>query len=506
MKHDRASPPLRVRPDPRALRLLLALGAPCLVAASSASERPLTYADALRAALSGNPSLVQARAELAAAEGGLVSAKGAFDPTLNANLTSAYTRFETNMGYATGDGWQRSQQWQVGLGGFLPTGTIWSVDWNNDTRESRANYDFGAATIADRRQDAESTLTATVTQPLLEGWRLSYNLQGVRGARRALDSAQAAVAATRLEAVAQTARAYWNLDYQESLVDIAEQTLAVAEEERRIVEAQVAVGRLPTLDLSRVEAAVVQARSFLLDARNARRAASDSLAILLGESPGPLFVAVSGLFEPVAVDLDEARLTRVALEQSPSLIALRVAVENASEHVDNTRHARLPQLDAVGSYGLDGYEEGLSEAVGEMAEHSLPRWYVGARFSAPLGNRADRGAFSQARANLERSRSALSAAEASLEQAVRAQARLIESGVEKTRLAEANLRFAEATLTAEKALQREGRVIQKDLLEAERVLADAKVSLVRARMDHALAIVELGRLQGRIEGVAAGNE
>ena len=65
-------------------------------------------------------------------------------------------------------------------------------------------------------------------------------------------------------------------------------------------------------------------------------------------------------------------------------------------------------------------------------------------------------------------------------------------------LAEANLRFAEETLTSQRALQNAGRAIQKDVLEAIRDVDNARVALVKARADAALALVELNRLRGSL--------
>lgn len=481
--------------------LFLLLLTPSVQAAEPGSERPLTYADALRTALRQNPTLVQSRADLASAAGALVSAKGAFDPVMAAEWTSSYSKFETNMGYAAGFGWQESSRWQTTLSGFLPTGTSWSLDWANDQRESKADYEFGAATIEDRRRDADSTLTATVSQPILQGWRLAYNLQAVNTARRSLDSSRASEAAQRLDVISQVAKAYWNLQYQRSLLEISEQALVLADEERRIVETKVASGEMATLELSRVQAVAVQARSNLIDMDNALRSASDALSVLLGEPTGGLWATVSSPLEPLPMEVDVEKVLDVARRQNPSLTVYRVTLENAQENLSNSRHARLPQLDALGSYGMNGYEENLGEAISEMSGNTLPRWYIGARFSAPLGNRADRGNLDQASAQVERAQSALVSAEQVLDQQVRAQVRILASGLEKLRLAKANLGHAEATMASEKALQREGRVIQRDLLEAERALSDARAAVARARMDHALAIVELGKLQGRVEGV-----
>jgi outer membrane protein len=480
--------------------LLLAL-LPAVGAQDAAAERPVGYADALRLGLQRNPDLVRARAAVAAAEGELISARGAFDPQLSTSVSDEYARYRSRTGYFRGAGWDRALLWDASLSGLLPTGTELSFDWSTAQSQNRSSYQMGGVSTYQDLFQAEATLSVSVAQPLLKGWRLAYNLQTVRAARRAWSSAGAEEMAAQLSVVADVAKAYWDLHYQESLVDIARQSVAVAEEERRIVSAQVETGRMAALDLSRVDAALAQARSGLLDAENDRKAAADSLSVLIGEKPGTPWVAMSTPEDPGPLGLDEERVVAVALEQNPTLESLRLSRQTCAENLANARRSRLPELDALAGAGVDGLENTLAEATSEAFSGSLPTYYVGGQVSFPLGNRVLRGSYLKARAEFDQCDADLKAAEAELDQKVRAQVHVLQSGAEKVALAEANVKFLEEAVSAQKALQRQGRVIQRDLLEAERNLATGQAELAAARVERAVAIVKLGRLEGRIEGV-----
>jgi outer membrane protein TolC len=74
----------------------------------------------------------------------------------------------------------------------------------------------------------------------------------------------------------------------------------------------------------------------------------------------------------------------------------------------------------------------------------------------------------------------------------------LRAGRTRVALAEANLRFAEETLNAERALQATGRTVQQNVLTAIKNVDDAKVALQQARSDHLVAIIELERLKGSL--------
>jgi outer membrane protein TolC len=472
-----------------------------VLALPAARAGSLSYAQALERALAANPSLVQAQATLLGAEGSLISARGTFDPSLGLaaeaqnNISESFSQLGEVASHTQRSGFSTS------FGQFLPTGTSLGLDWSVDSATYLYELLDSGLTWEQQEPQRYSTLSVSFAQSLLQGHRLAYNLSGVREAERGVSRAEASLQAARLAAVADTAEAYWNLVYLRDLEVIAREAVAVAEEEGRVVRAMVDAGQLAPVEGTRVEAALVQARTSLLEAEARHRAASEALAQLLGTDPQEPILPDSEPEQPVALGLDDARVVEAALAGNPTLQGLRCEVQSAEVALSNARHARLPELSVSGGAGLYGYEPGFTDAVVEMFNGKLRYWQVGADFSVPLGNRADRGNVQQAEAALAVARQQLLALERSVAAQVLAQVRAVETGRQRVELAEANLRLAEATLAAEKARQREGRAIQKDVLEAQRAVSDAQGARVQARTAWALAVVELGRLQGRIEGV-----
>lgn len=474
-----------------------------LVAAAAAA--PLSYQQALDEALQANISVLGAEADRASAEGALLSSRGTWDPQLtgslfrNADLSQgrfqglAYESDTTNVG------------WTTGLGQTLATGTSWGVDYSGSMNSQLIVYpdSFGAGDIELDVDAFSSNLTASLTQQILKGWKMSYNLQSVENARRSLTAAEAGLVQTRQTILASTARAYWDLYAAGRSFQVAERAVRVAEEERRIVDAQVEAGNLAPIEQTRVEAALAQSKLSLIQSRMAMKTASDALAILLGREPGELLEPQTPPGETQAgLNISREGATEAALAGNPGLLIQRVSLETAEINLANARHGRLPTLSVTGRFGLNGYVDEdnptYADAAAEMMSFDFQTRYVGANLSAPLGNRVMRGQVDSAAAGVEGARLDLLAAEREVIRQVAELVRTIENASQQVALAELNLDLAEQTLEAEKARQSVGRAIQKDILEAQRRRDEAEAGLISARVSYRKALIDLQALQGKL--------
>jgi outer membrane protein TolC len=280
---------------------------------------------------------------------------------------------------------------------------------------------------------------------------------------------------------------------------IAQAAVDVAQEEQRVVHARVDAGDLAPVERSRVDALVVQAQSALVSSGNEAQASNDRLLLVMGE---PLGETVTLTTEPGSIPsgaLDEEGVVVEALANNPEVAASRIIEESAALDLRDAGHARLPELNAIGAFGFETQDEvSFNDATGTVFGGDLPFWSLGAEVTVPLLTRADRGEYHNQQAIAGKARIEREAMERSIDQQVRAQVRTLSSASMSVTLAEANLRFAEETLTAQRALQNAGRAIQKDVLEAIRDVDQARVDLVKARADAALALVELNRLRGSL--------
>ncbi|MED5373962.1 MAG: TolC family protein [Myxococcota bacterium] len=481
-----------------------------LLLVSLSAAGPLGYEEALTTALENNPTLGQSLADLEAAEAAVLGTRGVYDPQLtmsagrNWELSQGFTSLPVGnevflVPYDTSD---TSWTWSAGVSQTLATGTSWGLDWSNYSNTTLTSYTVEDMDPVELQTLTGSTrLTASLTQQLLEGHSMAYNLQATRSAQASRDQAAAQLQQQRQETLKAVALAYWELVYASQARLTADKAVVVAMEEERIVAAQLEAGTIAPVDLTRVQAALAQARLNAIQAEATHQAASDALAVLLGLPVGQLIEPqdMPGAV-PAGVELNTQDAVQEALEGNPGLQAQRVAVANAEADVATAKHALLPSLSVTARAGLSGFDpqDGYGKAVEALSTLDFPTVYVGGNFSAPVGNRSAKADLDAKQASLTRAELGLEASEQAIAQQVASLVRTLESARTTVELAELNLRLAEQTLDAEKALQEVGKAIQKDVLEAQRARDAAEVERVRAAVDYRKALVELMALQGRL--------
>lgn len=475
------------------------------------AQRMLTYSEALEATAANNGSAVAARYAVENADGNLLRLRGVFDPLY---LLDASTTRSRSKGFLQGFPFDSTRSsWAVGntLRGTTGTGTTWQVDLGLEHTVSEFTTNFGAGPQTSIQDAYQSALSASVTQQLLRGIRFRFNTQAVDVARAQRTAAELSYEQARQQALLDAATAYWSWVYLSQVRENAVDNVAVAEEALRVGRLQVERGQLAPVEATRLEAAMVQARSLALDAEVQAQGAANALLLLMGESPDQEIAPATAAGEVPPLELDAARAIAVAKEGNLSLRVARTQVEQSRAVLANARHGTLPSLAATLAGGVASQrcppgtdnEEcvvgGAFDAIaGLAADDNQPFVTVGGTFQVPLGNRAARGTRDQRAADVSTQERTLADLERSVASEVENRVRTLTSARQRTELADANLALAEQTLAAEEALANAGRSIQKTVLEARNAVLVAKAEAAKARTDYRLAQVGLLQLQGQL--------
>lgn len=498
-----------------------------------AQARPVTYAEALRGATANNGLLVAATHGRAQAEAAVRGAQGVFDPLYT---LSAFTTRERDSGIDDGFPFETSSRnWllSTGLTGVTSTGT--SYDLALSLARDRTDIDTTglvedpACTSADPQEcfvlrqltitgdNYYSDASINITQQLLRGVRYRYNLQNVTIARAELTSAELLVEKQRQDTLYAASEAYWNWVYQHQLYLNAVQSVGVAEEALRVGRAQVDRGQIAPVEVTRLEAALVQAQQTEIDTHNLDRLAANTVMLLMGQPPDSEVMPASTPGDVPALELDPTKVLEVAKAQNLDLAIARQELETARIQLANAKHGVLPSLAATVGAGVGNQRcapgtEGAGElcVVGNAVDAirglalssgpgaAQPYLTIGGVFTAPIGNRAARGDRDMAEALVMQRQREVEDLERQVAASVDEASRTLQSARQRMDLADANLRLAEQTLAAEEALAAVGRSIQKTVLEARAAVELAKADAAKSRTDYRLAQAKLLALQGQL--------
>jgi outer membrane protein len=472
----------------------------------------LTLEQAIALALETNLDIQTARLTPRMQAYSLQAAQAAYTPTLTGSY--GYNN-STNQSTSQLDGGARTttqrHSFNTGIQQDVPWyGGQFNLGFNN----SRTSTDNSFSTL---NPSFQSTLRADYTQPLLAGFRTDNQRNALQ-----TQQIQGSIADIQLQSrvdniTEQVRQSYWGLRATIEQIEIQRRSLAQAQQLLADNQVRVRLGTMAQIQVIQAEAQVAGAEQALLNAeiqwRN-QELAFKSLLIAGADDP-LLYQTVNPLSLPnlqdQAVDLEAAIQT--ALSERTDIREAREERRIAELDLEVTENNRLPQLNLTGSYSLlgvggDRYDRsglggapvlvsqgGYSDGLSQISGFDTPTWNVGLSFSYPIGMRA-------AKANLERARLQMDQREL----AIRSQELAIVTEVTNAGLSvtDTRLQLAAATRSRELAEQQQAAEVTRfnagvatnyEVVTAQDELTSARLSELRALLNHINAIAEFERVQ-----------
>ena len=415
-------------------------------------------------------------------------ARAAFDPTLSAIYARSREKIDSpfieneKIGETAGS---------LGISGRLPTGTdvdigvsterTWSDLYSDDLHESRVGI--------------------TVTQALLQGAGLGYNLAQLRRAR--LDTA-----ASRYELrgftealVARVEETYWDYALMQRQIEIYLESLKLAQQQKSETEEMVRVGSLAESELIAAEAEIALRREGLINARSNMEKTRLVLLSLLNPSGEELWHRPVVLLRQPAmpeVTLDDADAhVNVAMRMRPDLSQARLQVQSGDIELVRTGNGLLPRLDFFITLGKTGYADSFRGSWKNL-DHDSYDAGAGLSLALPLVNR---------QAGAEHRHAQLARDQA--EEALKNVAHLVQVDVRSAHIEVLRAKEQVAATAATRALQEEKARIEKEkfrvgkstgilVAQAQRDLLSSRISEIQAVTNYLKSLISLYRLEGSL--------
>ena len=460
---------------------------------------PVTLDGCLRRALANNLTIQVARYGPPIAHTTVREAEAIFDPSWF--LNNALGRIKQEAGnFFAGAAVAITRQWDfaTGLEGLLPTGGTWqlSQDWtwlrtNNFFVTPNPQYD--------------GDLVLSVTQPLLRGGGVEYTRSPIVLARLDEKISNQEFRGRLMDIVLEVERTYWELVVAETQVQAISEALAAAQENLRIVRRRFEEGKDKRVVVSLAESAVTTRQADLVAARLHLARTSDRLKKLINDrelpltEPGVLAATELPIAEPIPVLLPMFHQSiAAALANRPEIHEAEARLAQAGVKERMAWNQRLPQLDLAASYGFNGLSTDLDRAIDKEFEARWYDWSVRVDFSVPLGNRARRAAYERSQLVQDQTLKAREDVRQQVLLDVSAAIRNLAAAEEAVRARRAARQAAEQVVKDGEAFVSAGAALLKDLLDAQRDLADAKVREMEVMAAYMLSLANLERAKGTL--------
>jgi outer membrane protein len=359
----------------------------------------------------------------------------------------------------------------------------------------------------------------TLTQPLLRGFRIDNNRQQLIVTALNRDASEIELRGTIATTLANVRNAYWELLYAIQALDVARGSLDLATKLVADNKARVEVGALAPLDVVQAQAEEATRQQALAQADAQERTSELALKrLIVSGTDDPLWNAeINPVDRPTFLPepLDVQGAVRKALDNRTDLQIARKTIDSNNVTLRYMRDQTLPGLNLTAMYGANGLggtqfrrngtgvtsqiigivPGGYGDAWRTLTGRDYPTWNLALNFSYPLGASAQDAQLARAKVQVNQSAAQLRALELQVATDVTNAALQVQSGLTRHQAATVARELAQQRLDAEQSRFEVGLSTNFLVVQAQRDLATAQNTELRALLDYRRALVDYERLQ-----------
>ena len=456
---------------------------------------PMTLKQVAGSVLRGNRTIRVAGYRPEQARADIMSAKSVYDTELFADWTHSRTDTTAAMiitGYPSRNREFRNEVGRTGIRQHTPSGAKVSAyrEWN-----SGIERDPGS----DKSRGHGGAFVAEISQPVLNGFADMENRSVIQINRLQVDITQEEFRQTVMETMTQALEAYWSVVQAREDVRINKEVLDMAEKllEREIGRKDEGISTQLDVDRAR-EAVSTRAYSVHL-AKEQYMQAQETLKYYMNDKAVPVGMdihvdPVESLDTPlVKVDIEKAIDT--ALTNRPEMLNADLAIRTSEVRHRYAKHTLLPELNLIGSVRRNDLN-GTTPTTGSSTLYTGTDWSVGMEFSMPLGNMKARSNLRKAEAEMSQVIEDKKNKQDLIVTEVRTIAKAMEQVVREIPLNKRAMESAQKVLEGEWARLELDQVGNRDLLQAQDLVAVTERNYVGSLARYNIYIVRLFAVQG----------
>jgi len=418
-----------------------------------------------------------------------------FDPVFVFNLPQAFSRSTQPTSSALGGADVLTSE-QVNGGFQLNANTTWGLGWSVAGTVSRSANNNQFSTFNPRW---DTSLNVSLNQPLLRN-RGDVNKQQLLVARNNYAVSKEQFRQQLQNSIFRVVQAYWNLVSAHSTKAIAEESLALAQEQHRNNTTRVRIGALAGVDIIQTEQQVANAELTLLQAELAVVNQQDLMRSLLNfdsvvETGWNVEIVPTDAPSVEAAEINIEAAVAEALEKSPAIRQNRINLESRKLDLRASHNQLLPQLDFIGAATLTGLggdqifrsgdifgnsvvsevqTGGINDSFEQLFSGDFRNWSVGLRLSFPVRNDQAEAQYAQATIRERQATTQVQDDEVQIRLGVRNAARNVTGGVQQVSAAANAVALSERQYTAELRRFENGRSSTFQVLNLQRQLTAAR--------------------------------
>lgn len=501
------------------------VGAQTGTAASAAqpganADRPtldLSLDDAVKLALERNLDIAVQRLNPSTFDFSVASLQATYRPSLTSqvsHLANTNPSTQTISGAAAGTGIEQgTTTFNGGIAQNIPWGGgSLAVTLNNNKQTT-------TSLTALFNPAFNTNWSAQYTQPLLRNFRIDTTRQQLVVTRLNQDISEIQLQASIINTVSNVRNAYWDLVFAIQSVDVAQRSVALADQLVKDNQTRVEIGTMAPIDVVQAQSQAATQRQNLATVEGTRRTNELALKrlIVAGTQDANWNATLNPTDRPefIPQTVDVAAAVKRGLENRTDLQQAKKNLQVNDVTLKYLTNQTLPQADVVARYGLIGQggtqyitsgtginrivtgeiPGGYSDALSSLFGRNYPTWNLQLNVTYPLGQSAAEASVARARVQQNQVQAQLRQIELQIATDITNAATNVQNNVERVQAAQAAREFAQRTLEAEQSKFEVGMSTNYFVVQAQRDLATAQNNELQAILAYRRSLVELERLQ-----------
>jgi outer membrane protein TolC len=486
---------------------------------TSAGPRvPLTVDEALKLALDHNLDISVQRVNQQTYDIALASLRAVYSPTLSSTVstnTNVTQPTSTTAGLPPG-----STTISAGTTTFNGSFTQ-QVPWHGGSFNANFNNNRQTTTSLSATVNPQynSNWLASYTQPLLRNFKIDSNRNNLLITKLNQDITDIQVTQLITNTLANVKNAYWDYVFAVQSVEVARQSLSLAQELITNNQAKVEIGTLAPIDVVASQSQAASSRQALVTAQGTARTGEIALKrLLVSGTNDPLWASTIDPvdrpdFTPTAIDVTAA--TQRALSTRSDVLQVKKNLEANNLSLTLLQNQTLPQADVVGRYQssgvggtrfittgngvnrevLDIIPGGYGDALSTLIKQKQPNWTLSLNFSYPLGMTTAHASIARAKILQNQIDVQIRQVDLAVASDVANAAVAIQNAAERVQAAQSARDLAQQTLDAENSKFAVGMSTNYQIVQVQRDLATQQNNELSAILAYRRALVEFERVQ-----------
>jgi outer membrane protein TolC len=378
----------------------------------------------------------------------------------------------------------------IGLSRFFPTGTDVEVNLLSKMSWSNLYSDFH-----------QSRIGVSVTQSLLQGKGLDYNLAKIRQARLDTRISKYEVRGFSESLVATVETTYWDYALAQLQIEIYRESLNIAEKQKNEILEMIRFGKLPESELVAAMAEIAMRREGLINALSNVETTKLQLLRLLSPPVKNVWNKNVELSERpvvpvVQLDTVDAHIA-LALVRRPDISQAQLKIDRGEIEIVRTKNGLLPKMDLFITLGKTGYASSFDNSLSDIDKNSYDA-YAGISFQYPLANKSAKALHRHATLSKKQLEEAMENLKQLAEVDIRSAYIEVERAQKQIDATEATYELQKEKLRTEIEKFRFGKSTTLLVAQAQRDLLESRIAQIKAIATYLKSFVELYRLEGSL--------